>query len=159
MVHSADSTRDGRSGKRGAILCVDDEPQVLSALQRTLRHEPYEVVTAADPELALDCLCRLPVEVVIADERMPGMTGSDLLAEVHRRWPWMGRVILTGYPGPNVMIRGLEERVDFLLYKPWDDEALRKAVRRLVREVEREKNRRRPSGAAESEIDVGGEAG
>src|SRR5262245_26669918 len=86
MVPAADLP-EARSSKRGAVLCVDDEPQVLSALQRTLRHEPYEVVTAADPELALDCLDRLPVEVVIADERMPRMNGSDLLEEVHRRWP------------------------------------------------------------------------
>ena len=158
MVPSADLP-ETRSSKRGAVLCVDDEPQVLSALQRTLRHEPYEVVTAADPELALDCLDRLPVEVVIADERMPRMNGSDLLEEVHRRWPWMGRVILTGYPGRTIMIRSLEARVDFLLYKPWDDEALRKAVRRLFREVERIRERRRTSDAAESEFDVGGEGG
>ena len=148
-----------RSSKRGAVLCVDDEPQVLSALQRALRHEPYEVVTAADPELALDCLSRLPVEVVIADERMPCMNGSELLAEVHRRWPWMGRVILTGYPGQNIMIRSLEGRVDFLLYKPWDDDALRKTVGRLVREVEWTRGRRRKSAGEDMEFDVGGEGG
>jgi response regulator RpfG family c-di-GMP phosphodiesterase len=158
MLPSPD-VAEAKGSKRGAVLCVDDEPQVLSALQRTLRHEPYEVVTAADPELALDCLDRLPVEVVIADERMPRMNGSELLAEVHRRWPWMGRIILTGYPGQNVMIRGLEARVDFLLTKPWDDEGLRRAVGRLVREVERARGKNRSSDAAESEFDVGGEGG
>jgi DNA-binding NtrC family response regulator len=145
--------------KHGAVLCVDDEPQVLSALQRALRHEPYEVVTAADPTLALDCLARLPIEVVIADERMPRMNGSELLAEVHRRWPWMGRVILTGYPGQNIMIRSLESRVDFLLYKPWDDDALRKTIGRLFREVERIRDRRRKAGPEEAAFDVGGEGG
>ena len=145
--------------KHGAVLCVDDEPQVLSALQRALRHEPYEVVTAADPTLALDCLARLPIEVVIADERMPRMNGSELLAEVHRRWPWMGRVILTGYPGQNIMIRSLESRVDFLLYKPWDDDALRKTIGRLFREVERIRDRRRHAGPEKEEFDVGGEGG
>lgn len=150
---------ESKSSKHGAVLCVDDEPQVLSALQRALRHEPYEVVTAADAELALDCLDRLPIEVVIADERMPQMNGSELLAEVHRRWPWMGRVILTGYPGQNIMIRSLEGRVDFLLYKPWDDNALRKTIGRLFREVERTRNRHRKSGAPETEFDVGGEGG
>jgi len=45
---------------------------VLSALQRTFQKEPYAVVTAANPLFALECLDRLPVEVVIADERMPG---------------------------------------------------------------------------------------
>jgi DNA-binding NtrC family response regulator len=156
MLPSSDSSNAPPS-KRGAVLCVDDEPQVLSALQRTLRHEPYQVVTAADPQLALDCLDQLPVQVVIADERMPRMNGSELLAEIHRRWPWMGRVILTGYPGQNVMIRAMEARVDFLLYKPWDDDALRKAVGSLVREVERARSRHRPSDAAGSDVDLGGE--
>jgi response regulator RpfG family c-di-GMP phosphodiesterase len=152
--------RDSKRSRRGAVLCVDDEPQVLSALQRALRHEPYEVVTAADPDLALDCLERLPVEVVIADERMPRMTGSDLLAEVHRRWPWMGRVILTGYPGPQIMIRGLESRVDFLLYKPWDDDALRKSIGRLVHEVERMRDPKKHSEPVETDdFDLGGEGG
>jgi len=149
-----DSVPDEVKGsRRGAVLCVDDEPQVLSALQRALRHEPYEVVTAPDSELALDCLGRLPVDVVIADERMPQMNGSELLAEVHRRWPWMGRIILTGYPGPEIMIRGLEARIDFLLYKPWDDQALKKAVGRLRFEVERA----RRADTAGPEFDVGGE--
>jgi response regulator RpfG family c-di-GMP phosphodiesterase len=99
-----------------------------------------------------------PVEVVIATSGCRE-NGSDLLAEVHRRWPWMGRIILTGYPGQNVMIRGLEARVDFLLYKPWDDEALRRAVGRLVHEVERIRDRHHPSQESDGEFDVGGEGG
>lgn len=158
-MESASVPRNATGSKHGAVLCVDDEPQVLSALQRTLRHEPYEVVTAADPELALDCIDRLPVEVVVADERMPRMNGSELLAEVGRRWPWIGRILLTGYPGRNVMIRGLESRVDFLLHKPWDDDRLRKTIGRLVREVERVRGRRGKPGPAEAEFDVGGEGG
>jgi len=148
-----------RGSKRGAVLCVDDEPQVLTALQRALRQESYEVVTAADPELALDCIDRLPVEVVIADERMPQMNGSELLAEVRRRWPWMGRIILTGVAGREIMIRGLEEQVDFLFYKPWDDDVLRKAVGRLVREVERVRARHPATGESGREFDIGGEGG
>jgi len=54
------------------------------------------------------------------------MKGSELLAEVYRRWPWVGRVILTGFPGNTVIVRGLEARIDFLLYKPWNDDALRR---------------------------------
>ena len=158
MLHSSQPA-EAPGSKRGAVLCVDDEPEVLTALQRTLRREPYEVVTAVDPELALDCLDRLPVEVVIADERMPGMNGSELLSEVHRRWPWMGRILLTGYPGQNVMVRGMEARADFLLYKPWDDQSLRKSVRLLVREVERSRDRRAESDAPGSKFDVGGEGG
>jgi DNA-binding response OmpR family regulator len=85
--------------RREAILCVDDEPEVLTALRRTLRREPYDVVTATDASLALECLERLPIEVVIADERMPEMCGTQLLRGIRKRWPRMGLVILTGYPG------------------------------------------------------------
>ena len=133
---------------RGAsVLCVDDDAAILSALRRTLHREPYDVLTAPSASLALACLDRLPVEVVIADYRMPTTSGTQLLAEVRQRWPWMGRVILTAYAGPSVIIRGLEAGIDFLLYKPWDDEALRRTVRRLLHEVERTR-------AQESEIDL-----
>jgi len=141
--------------EEASILCVDDDPAVLSALRRTLRHEPYGVVTVSDATAVLECLDRHPVNVVIADERMPRMTGSELLAEVHRRWPWMGLVILTGFPGRNVVIRGLEASVDFLLTKPWDDESLRKTIRRLVLEVDRS----RPGSEESLEFDIGGEGG
>jgi DNA-binding response OmpR family regulator len=141
--------------EEASVLCVDDDPAVLSALRRTFRHEPYGVVTVSDASAVLDCLHRHPVDVVIADERMPRMNGSELLAEVRRRWPWMGLVILTGFPGRNVVIRGLEASVDFLLYKPWNDEALRKTIRRLVFEVERARVvTEEPAGP---DFDIGGE--
>jgi response regulator RpfG family c-di-GMP phosphodiesterase len=72
----------------------------------------------------------------------------------------MGRVILTGYPGPQIMIRGLESRVDFLLYKPWDDDALRKSIGRLVHEVERMRDPKKHSEPVETDdFDLGGEGG
>lgn len=135
---------DGPSPRRpedSAVLCVDDEPRVLSALGRTLAREPYELFRAGSGGEALDLLEHLPVKVVVADERMPGMSGSRLLAEVGRRWPLVGRIILTGYPGRDAVLRGLEAQVDFLIYKPWDDEMLRRAVRRLLIEVNRAKER------------------
>jgi DNA-binding response OmpR family regulator len=120
-----------------AVLCVDDEPQVLSALGRTLRREPYAVLRARGGGEALDLLERYPVKVVLTDERMPKMTGSELLLEVRKRYPLVGRIILTGHPGPTVMIRSLEAGTDFLLTKPWDEEALRRAIRALISEVNR----------------------
>jgi len=144
-----------REPQGASVLCVDDEPEVLSALRRSLHHEPYDVITAPDAALALECLDRLPIEVVIADERMPSGSGTQLLAEIRRRWPWMGLVVLTGYPGSSVMIRGLQAGVDFLLYKPWDDAALKQTIRRLLHEV----GRSRPRDLESPEFDVGGEGG
>lgn len=141
--------------RRETILCVDDEPQVLTALRRTLHREPYDVITAPDAALALECLDRLPIDVVIADERMPLVSGTQLLKEIRQRWPWMGLVILTGYPGQSVMIRGLQAGIDLLLYKPWDDGALKHTIRRLLEEVERA----RAEEDERPECDLGGEAG
>jgi len=141
--------------RREAILCVDDEPRVLTALRRTLKREPYDVITAPDASLALECLERLPIDIVIADERMPDMSGTQLLREIRKRRPWMGLVILTGFPGESVMVRGLQAGIDLLLYKPWDDEALKSTIRRLLEEVERAKAEQEEG----PDFDVGGEAG
>ena len=115
-----------------AVLCVDDEPHVLSALQRTLGREPYEVLSAGGAVEALKILDRYPVKVVISDQKMAGMSGSELLTEIRRRRPGLGLIILTAYGGLETMISGLEAQVDFLLPKPWDEDRLRAVVRGLL---------------------------
>ncbi len=141
------------------VLCVDDDTAVLSSLRRTLRGEPYEVVTASSAAQALASLRMRPVEVVISDERMPDMLGTEFLAEVRERWPVIGRVILTGYPGHSVMIRGFRAGVDFLFHKPWDDLYLRRTVRKLITVVETARLKEEGSEAPDSEFDLGGEGG
>ena len=130
------SQENGRSSA-AAVLCVDDEPHVLSALQRTLGGEPYDVVGAGTPAEALKILERLPVKVVISDQRMAGMSGAELLSEIRQRKPGVGLIILTAYGGLETMISGLEARVDFVMPKPWDEDRLRLVIRGLLREVKR----------------------
>ena len=125
------------SGSGRAILLVDDELRILSALERTLEREPYVILRAARAREALDLLEGSPVKIVVADQRMPGMSGSGLLTEICRRRPLVGRIILTGYPGQDIMVRSLEAEVDFLMTKPWNDETLRRAIRRLIDEIEK----------------------
>jgi DNA-binding NtrC family response regulator len=127
---------DGMSSET-AVLCVDDEPHVLSALHRTLGGEPYEVLGAAAGAEALRILEGYSVKVVISDQRMAGMSGSELLKEIRRRKPGVGLIILTGYGGPDTMISGLEARVDFVMPKPWDEDRLRLVIRGLLHEVKR----------------------
>jgi DNA-binding NtrC family response regulator len=141
-----------------AILCVDDEPRILTALERTLGREPYAVYRAMDAPTALEILEGSPIKVVIADQRMPGMAGSDLLYEIGRRWPQVGKIILTGFPGKDVLLRGMEAEIDFLMTKPWDEETLRRAIRRLILEVDRMRAGRLKKGG-DSWHDLGGEGG
>ena len=114
------------------VLCIDDDAGVLAALRSLMRSEPYEVVTAASAAQGLALLRARPVEVVVADERMPGIGGCELLAEVRQRWPWIGRIILTAHPGYSVVVRGFRAGVDVLLPKPWDDLFLKKTIRNLI---------------------------
>ena len=67
------------------VLFVDDEPNILKALQRLLRSEPWQVLTAVDPNEALEIMRRTPAQVVVTDQRMPSMSGVDFLAKVREQ--------------------------------------------------------------------------
>jgi DNA-binding response OmpR family regulator len=112
------------------ILCVDDEPQVLSALRRSLSTEPYEVLTAQGAEEALCWFEELPIDLVLTDQLMPGTKGTELLREVRKRSPRTARAILTAHLGMTK--EGLEAGAATVLYKPWNDEVLRRTVRRVL---------------------------
>ena len=78
------------------VLIADDQQEVLTSLRRLLREEPYDLITCDSASKALEWLAENPVDMVIADERMPEMRGSDLLERVRDAWPQTIRVILTG---------------------------------------------------------------
>jgi CheY-like chemotaxis protein len=117
---------------RPSILLVDDEPRVLSALQRGLRREAVEVETAGSAEEALALLESRSFALVISDHKMPGMTGVELLTRVRRAWPATERILLSGWSSEIE-----PEEIDgaglfALLSKPWDDAEMRDAIRRAV---------------------------
>lgn len=114
------------------ILCVDDDIGSLNAVRRCLRNEPYEVITAASSDEAFGWLAERPVDLVIADERMPGVSGTDLLREVRRRSPRTARALMTAHRNAAVVRNGLEAGVDTFFFKPWDNKVLRHAVSRLL---------------------------
>lgn len=139
------------------VLCIDDDPRVLASLRRLLRGEPYGVVTASNAAQALSSLRARPVEVIVSDERMPDVTGCELLAEVRQRWPWIGRVILTAHNDPTMTGRAFEAGVDCLVHKPWDDDHLKATIRRLIQEVERERAAFGDRRLTDQQHDLGGE--
>ncbi len=79
------------------ILCVDDEPNILSSLRRLFRSQGYQVSTAESGKEGLQLLESQPFDIVISDMRMPEMDGARFLEHVRGRWPDTLRLLLTGY--------------------------------------------------------------
>ncbi len=134
----------GAGGAPATVLCVDDEPNVLSALKRCLRLDGIRVLTADSGALALDLLAQEEVDLVISDMRMPGMDGAQLLELVHQRWPSTVRLLLTGHAEMDSAIAAINRgRIFRYLSKPWDDTELRAAVGQglAMRALERESQR------------------
>jgi len=118
---------------RHTILCVDDEPNVVRALRRLLRREPYEVLLAESAEEAAAQLTREPVDLIVCDQRMPGMTGVEFLREVKEQRPGVVRILLTGYADVDAMAAAVNEaEVYRFVFKPWDDDELKATIAQAV---------------------------
>ena len=116
------------------VLFVDDEPQVVEAIRRTLREASYRINTATSPEVALHMCRREQFDVIVADERMPGMAGSELLVIVGRESPTTGRILLTGHATVEAAARAINEAgIIRLLLKPCPPSALRAAIELALR--------------------------
>ena len=112
------------------MLIVDDEIRILTALRRSLRREGWEILTAETPAEALELLDDGPVDLVLSDHKMPGMSGLDLLAEIGRRHPSTVKLLISGWAEAlsedELSAIGVEE----LIPKPWDDKELKRILRR-----------------------------
>jgi two-component system probable response regulator PhcQ len=91
------------------ILLVDDEPNVTDALRRALRREPYQFLTATSAAGALRILETQHVDVVVSDEHMPGMSGSEFLSLVRKQYPQSIRMILSGQASLEAAVRAINE--------------------------------------------------
>ncbi|MFH1488956.1 MAG: ATPase, T2SS/T4P/T4SS family [Pseudomonadota bacterium] len=121
------SDGEGRTSYR--ILFVDDEENVLRAMERIFRQESYTLFTAHSAEEALDVLKTEPVNVIISDHRMPGMTGADLLRRVKSLYPHIIRIMLTGCADVNAIMGAVNEGAVYkFITKPWNDVDLRLTV-------------------------------
>jgi thioredoxin reductase (NADPH) len=114
---------------RPAILAVDDEPTVLAAVARDLRRgfgERYRILRAGSGSEGLELLAELrrrgdAVALLIADQRMPGMEGTEYLLEASKTYPEAKRVLLTAYADTEAAIAAINEvGLDYYLLKPWD---------------------------------------
>lgn len=112
------------------ILCVDDEMNVLKALERAFLDEGYALLTALAGNDGLAILEKsAPVQIVISDYRMPGMNGVDFLSQVSERWPDTVRIVLSGYADTTSVIAAINEgQIYKFISKPWNDDELRVTI-------------------------------
>lgn len=114
---------------RGHLLIVDDEEQVLNTLRRQFQHD-YVVYTAHDANRACAILNETPIDVVISDQRMSGMPGSEFLRCVSDAHPEVVRLLLTGYTDLQAVIDSVNQGSIYrYITKPWDPDDLASAVR------------------------------
>jgi len=134
------------------VLLVDDQTSVVEGLERALRREPYKFLGANSADRALEILADTAVDVIVSDEQMPGMSGTELLARVRRDYPDTMRIMLTGHATLEAALHAINEGEVFrFLTKPCthvdlavtirhalQQKALMDKARRLLRTVKRQ---------------------
>jgi len=123
--------------KKRTVLFVDDEPNILKAVQRLLRQEEMEVLCASTGEEALEILGQTPAQVVVTDQRMPQMSGVDLLSAVRERHPEIIRMMMTGFTEIKVAVEAINQgEIYRLITKPWNDDELRATLRQAFEQAD-----------------------
>lgn len=117
------------------ILCVDDERNVLRALERIFLDDDYEIVTAGSGEEGLEIMTEAgdSFQVVVSDYRMPVMNGVEFLKAVYERWPDTVRIVLSGYADAGAIVAAINEgHIYKFIPKPWNDEELRVTIQNCL---------------------------
>ena len=128
------------------ILVVDDEAEILYSLRALLRRE-FNLHTAQSAYEALQVLEREPIHVIMTDQRMPGMTGVELLARIRDNHPDAIRMVFTGYADIKAVIDAINQgSVYRYLTKPWDPDELLAVLHQAAEEYERRSSRQQALG-------------
>lgn len=118
---------------RPRILIVDDEEAILETLTFSFRDD-YEVLTASSARQALELLdAQAPVAVLLTDQRMPDMSGVELVSEVCKRHPRTVRMILTGFTNMDAIVQAINDgHIYAYISKPWEPDHLKQVMKRAV---------------------------
>jgi PAS domain S-box-containing protein/diguanylate cyclase (GGDEF)-like protein len=112
------------------LLYVDDEVNLRAAIRRAMRHKGYRVLVAANAAEAFEMLATVEVGVIVCDQRMPGMSGTEFLSRVKHMYPDVTRMVLSGYTDLQSVTDAVNHGAIFkFLTKPWVDDELAGAVR------------------------------
>jgi response regulator RpfG family c-di-GMP phosphodiesterase/aryl carrier-like protein len=119
------------------VLCVDDEKNILSAMKRLLRKEDFQLLTCSSGEEALTLMEVNDVHVVISDQRMPKMNGTEFLKLVKENYPDAIRIILTGYTDVDSITESINEGHIYKFFlKPWNDHNLKLEIRQALEQYD-----------------------
>ncbi len=122
--------------KAFTILCVDDEKSILNALKRLLRKEGYQLLFANSGKEGLELLEKNDVHLVISDQRMPGMSGTEFLEIVKDQYPDVLRIILTGYSDIDSITESINKgNIYKFFFKPWNDLRLKSEIRQITEQI------------------------
>jgi EAL domain-containing protein (putative c-di-GMP-specific phosphodiesterase class I)/CheY-like chemotaxis protein len=130
-------------GSARSLLLVDDEENNLRALQRVLRRDGYDIHTATSAQQALEVLAHTRISVIVSDQRMPGMSGTELLTRAKMLYPDTVRIILSGFTDLGTITAAINEGAIYkFLTKPWEDDVLRDDIRGAFRLHEHQRGTR-----------------
>ena len=140
-----------RSNRGRTVLLVDDEEHILSCLEQLLRGDGYRIVRAHSAAEGLQRLADTPIDVIVSDQRMPGMTGVEFLRRARHLYPSTVRIVLSGFTDLQSITDAVNEgAVCKFLTKPWDNERLRAHVAEAFQQKEMVDENRRLAREGES---------
>lgn len=123
-----------------AVMVVDDDENVLNSLYRLLKKEGYKIILAKSGEEALQKLVIEPVDLIISDQQMPGITGLELMKTVKEKFPFTMRIILTGKVDISTVLNAINEgEIYRFLIKPWNNEDIKINIRCALEKMSLEK--------------------
>ncbi len=123
-----------------SVLCVDDEPNILSVLRKLLE-EDYNVYTALNALEAFNILNDHEIAVALVDQKMPNMTGIELLAKIKEQYPSTVRIILTAHTEVHDLVESINVGEIFrYVNKPWEEEALLECIKEAVHKFDQQRS-------------------
>ncbi|MGP9801273.1 EAL domain-containing protein [Rheinheimera sp. NSM] len=121
------------------ILLVDDEENILSALKRVLRRDNYRVLTCTGAKQAFDILALNQVQVILSDQRMPGVSGTEFFSQVKDMYPDTIRIVLSGYTDLRSVTEAINKGAIYkFMTKPWQDDELRSEIKQAFAQYQQQ---------------------
>ena len=119
------------------VLFVDDEVNILHSLKRLLRKEAYRILTATSGADGLEILKENDIHLVVTDQRMPGLSGTEFLAKVKEKYPEVIRIVLSGYTEVDSITESINKgHIYKFMLKPWNDQNLKLEIKQALEQYD-----------------------